>query len=105
MRARTLEEAHAICDRNANGKTGERDPKAPLVWDRQTATTIVTACGTYRINKKFSEADGAEGYFLELCQTPTSAAKHIGGPFFLPRDARHAAQCHKNGMALQADLA
>jgi hypothetical protein len=103
--ARTIEEAHAICERNRNGKTGERDPKAPLEWDRETATTITSSCGRYRLNLKFSEEDGAKGWFLELCQTPTSAAKHVGGPYLLARDARHAAQCHKDGMALQADLA
>jgi len=75
-----------------------------LVWDRETATTIVTTCGTYRINRKFSEADGFEGYFLELCPTPTSAAKHVAGPFFMPRDARRAAQDHFDGIPLQADL-
>lgn len=105
MRARTIEEARAICRRNAKGKTGERDPKAPLEWDRETMTTIITTCGRYRLNKKFSPDDGAEGWFLELCPTPTSAAKHIAGPFLLPRDGRHAAQLHANGHALQADLA
>lgn len=75
-----------------------------LLWDRETATTIITTCGTYRINRKFSEAEGAEGYFLELCPTPTRAAKHLAGPFLLPRDARAAAQDHANGIPLQADL-
>ena len=60
-RARTIEEASAICARNANGKTGAIDPRKPLEWDRETATTIITTCGRYRLNKKFSEPDGAEG--------------------------------------------
>ena len=101
MPARTIEEARQICRRNANGHTGEPDRKRPLEWDRETATTITSSCGRYRISKRYVKDEDTEGYFLSA----TSPPKHIAGPFLLPRDARDAAQCHANGEPLQADLA
>jgi hypothetical protein len=100
VKARTLEEAHQICKRNANGKTGERDPKIPLQWDRETVTTIVSDCGRYRISRRYVKDEDLEGWFLSSISPP----KHIAGPFLLPKDARDAAQRHANGEPLQADL-
>jgi hypothetical protein len=75
-----------------------------LAWNRETATTIVSQCRTYRICRQFVKEDGAEGYFLTLCATPTAPNRHLSGPFLLPRDAREAAQRHADGIPLQADL-
>ncbi len=100
-RARTIEEASAICARNANGKTGAPDPRRPLEWDRETANSITSNCGRYRITKRYVKDEDTEGFFL----SSTSPPKHLAGPFLLPRDARDAAQRHANGEPLQADLA
>ncbi len=101
MKPRTIEELSAVCRRNANGKTGAPDPRAALTWDRETATTITSSCGRYRISKRYVKEEDLEGYFLSSCSPP----KHIAGPFLFPKDAREAAQRHARGEPLQADLA
>jgi|HubBroStandDraft_6_1064221.scaffolds.fasta_scaffold216534_6 hypothetical protein len=79
---------------------------APLEWNRETATTIMSACRTYRISKmEDPKNEGVYGYELSLAATPTSANKHLSGLFFSPKEARDAAQRHKDGIPLQADLA
>jgi hypothetical protein len=84
----------------------DRTPaKRELSWDHETARTMIDSTGTYRITKKVDEELGVQGYSLELCATPTSPPRHLCGPFLLPRDARAAAQAHKDGVPLQADLA
>jgi hypothetical protein len=75
-----------------------------LEWDRESATTIKSSCGTYRICRVFHKGDDAEGFNVTLCATPTAPNRHLSGPFLLPRDAREAAQRHADGIPLQADL-
>lgn len=78
----------------------------PLEWQRETMNTIVSTCGTYRIVKREDPTNaGVYGYTLQLAPTPTSAPKSLTGPLFLPKDAREAAQMHKDGVPLQANLA
>jgi len=83
------------------------DPKGqkPLLWNRESVNTIVSECRRYRISRMYVKDEDIEGYFLSSVATPTSAPKHIAGPFLLPRDARQAAQDHANGILMQADLA
>ncbi len=101
MKARTIEEASAICTRNANGKTGERDPRRPLTWDRETINTLVSDCGRYRLIRRHVEEVGTEGWFVALCDPP----RHLSGPYLRPEAAREAAQMHARGEPIQADLA
>jgi hypothetical protein len=69
-------------------------------------TTIVSECRTYRISKmEDPQNKGIYGYSLSLCATPTAPNIHLCGPFLIPKDAREAAQRHKDGQPLQADLA
>ena len=75
-----------------------------LTWNRETATTIVSECRRYRIAKMYVKDEDLEGYFLSSVATPTSAPKHLAGPFLLPRDAREAAQMHADGVPIQAPL-
>src|SRR5271170_4018315 len=102
---KTLEQVREQIRRNFPSDTAQSSQKRELVWNRETATTIVSSCGTYRINRMFVKAEETEGYFLQLAPTPTAAAKHLAGPFLIPRDAREAAQMHADGLPLQADLA
>jgi hypothetical protein len=102
----TLAEASAICKRNAHGKSGTSTPDHPLEWNRETMHTITSRCHTYRIVKQEDpKNEGIFGYSLTLAATPTSAPKHLCGPFLYPKDARDAAERHRRGEPLQADLA
>ncbi len=75
-----------------------------LTWDRENASSIISSCGVYRISKLYVKDEDCEGYVLSLRSTPTSAPRHLSGPFLFPRDARDAAQRHADGEPLQADL-
>jgi hypothetical protein len=74
-----------------------------LEWNRETANTITSACGRYRIVK---HSDGAQTfeYSVWSIASTTQAPKKITGPFVTPKEAREAAQDHANGMPMQADL-
>lgn len=103
----TLEEVQARIRKNfpTRGRQAQSGAqRQKLEWNRETGTTIITSCGTYRISKLYVKDEDLEGYFLSLAATPTSAPKHLSGPFLLPRDAREAADRHVNGEPLQADL-
>jgi hypothetical protein len=100
----TLEEVRAKIRKNFP-QAGSDAKRQKLLWDWETARTIIDSTGTYRITKKMDEEVNVVAYSLELCATPTSPPKHLCGPFLLPRDARDAAQRHANGEPLQADLA
>lgn len=106
MSTLTLEEVRVRIKRNfpTEARSAAQRQKL-LTWDRETITTIKSSCGRYRISKQYVKEEDCEGYFLSLCATPTSAPKHLSGPFLLPRDAREAAQLHASGEPLQADLA
>lgn len=100
----TLEEVRAKIQRNMPKETQSAKPKR-LEWDRETAQTIVSACGTYRISRMEDPHNpGIYGFGLWLAPTPTSASKHLSGPYFTAKDARDAAQAHVNGEPLQAHL-
>lgn len=101
----TFEEVRARIQRNIpKGSTPRSDRE--LQWERETASTIVSLCGRYRISKMEDPKNpGIFGFGLALCATPTSAPKHLSGPFFSAKDAREAAQAHLRGEPLQADLA
>jgi hypothetical protein len=99
----TIDEIRQKIRNNFPKDTQSRRDK-PLVWNRETATTIVSECRRYRISKMYVKDEDLEGYFLSSVATPTQAPKHIAGPFLLPRDAREAAQMHADGVPLQADL-
>jgi hypothetical protein len=86
-------------------QAGSDAKRQKLIWDWETARTIIDSTGVYRITKKIDEELHVTGYSLELCATPTSPPRHLSGPFLLPRDARDAAEAHRNGEPLQADLA
>ncbi len=67
--------------------------------------SIVSSCGTYRISKmEDPDNPGLCGFRLDLCATPASASKFIVGPVLLMRDAKEAADRHRNGEPLQACL-
>ena len=104
MSTLTLEQVREKIKRNFPDQT--RSPKEKLLeWNRATATTILSACGTYMIHKQEDPTNpGLWGYSLALCPTPTSPARHLCGPLLHPKDAREAAQDHCNGLALQATL-
>jgi hypothetical protein len=99
----TLEEIQQRIKRNYPSPERQAIRKI-LTWDRETATTIKSSCGTYRICRVFQKGDDAEGFNVTLCATPTAPNRHLSGPFLLPRDAREAAQRHADGIPLQADL-
>src|SRR5271168_1158593 len=100
----TLEEVRSRI--RGNFPSGQSAPRPKfLTWDRETASTIKSSCGTYRICRRYVKDEDLEGYFLTLCATPTAPNIHLSGPFLLPRDAREAAQLHADGQPLQADLA
>jgi hypothetical protein len=84
---------------------GSDAKRQKLQWDHETARTMIDATGTYRITKKMDEELNVTGYWVELCATSTSAPRSLSGPYLMPRDARDAAQAHKDGLPLQADLA
>jgi hypothetical protein len=89
-----------------NFPQGPSSPKRTLVWNRETAHTLITTCATYRISKMEDPKNkGLIGYALSLAPTPTSKAKHLCGPLVTAKDCREAAQRHANGEPLQADLA
>ena len=85
---------------------GASSLKRKLVWNRETAHTLITSCATYRISKMEDPKNkGLFGYALSLAPTATSAAKHLCGPLVTAKDCREAAQRHVDGEPLQADLA
>lgn len=84
-----------------NFPKGAIKPSGLLTWNRETATTIVSSCGRYRISERYVKDEDCKAFFLSSCSPP----KHISGPYLIPRDAREAAQSHANGEPLQADLA
>jgi hypothetical protein len=98
---KTLEQVREQIRKNFPQGTGQRSRCAPITWNRETGTTIVSSCGRYRISRRYVKDEDTEGYFLSSCSPP----KHISGPYLIPRDAREAAQAHANGEPLQADLA
>lgn len=101
----TFEKVREKIKRNMPGQTQSAKPKC-LEWSRETAMSIVSTCGKYRIAKMEDPANpGIFGYGLALAATSTSPPRHISGPFLLPKDARDAAEDHRNGIPLQADLA
>jgi hypothetical protein len=101
---KTLEEIRQKIKRNFPQK-GQSSLKRELIWNRETAHTLVTSCATYRISKMEDPHNpGLFGYALSLAPTPTSVAKHLCGPLLTARDAREAAQRHVDGEPLQADL-
>lgn len=85
-------------------QTGSDAKRQKLEWNRETMTTLISTCGTYRISRVSDSETETINYFVELAPTPTSAPKRIAGPYHLAKDARHAAQCHSEGIAMQADL-
>jgi hypothetical protein len=102
---RTLEQIRQKIRNNFPKETQSRR-EIRLEWNRESMTTVVSTCRTYRISKMEDPLNkGVYGYALSLVATPTTPNKHLSGPFLLPRDARSAAQAHHDGMPLQADLA
>lgn len=104
---RTLEQVRAQIQRNFPTQAQSDAKRQKLLeWNRETMSTIVTSCGTYRIAKMEDPMNtGVYGYSLMLTPTPTASPKHLCGPFLIPKDAREAAQRHADGLPLQADLA
>jgi hypothetical protein len=103
---KTLEQIREQIRRNFPSDTAQSSHPRQLTWNRETATTIVSSCGTYRISRKEDPGNkGLWGYALELSQTPTAKARHLCGPMVLAKDCREAAQRHLEGLPLQADLA
>jgi hypothetical protein len=102
----TMEEVRERIKRNfpAEAQSAAKRQKL-LAWNRETVNTITSECGRYRISRMYVKDEDCEGYFLSTIATPTSASKHIAGPFLIPRDAREAAQMHADGIPIQADLA
>jgi len=104
MSTLTLEQVREKIKRNFPDQARSAKQKL-LEWNRATATTILSGCGTYMIYKQEDPTNpGIWGYSVSLCPTPTSEARHLSGPFLLPKDARQAAQDHANGIPLQATL-
>jgi hypothetical protein len=102
---RTLEEIRQKI-RNNFPKEAQSRREIRLEWNRESMNTVVSTCRTYRISKvEDAHNKGVFGYALSLVATPTSANRHLSGPFLIPRDARDAAQRHADGLPLQADLA
>jgi hypothetical protein len=103
----TIEQIRAKIRRNFPDQTqSDAQRQKPLAWNRETMTTIVSECRTYRISKmEDPQNKGVYGYTLTLVATPTSPNRHLCGPLLLPKDCREAAQRHKDGLPLQADLA
>lgn len=102
---RTLEEIRQKIRNNFPKETQSRR-EIPLRWNRETMHTMTSECRTYRISKmEDPQNPGVFGYELSLPATPTSAPKHLAGPFLIPKDARDAAEAHRRGEPLQADLA
>jgi hypothetical protein len=100
----TLEQVRAKIRRNYD-PAAKPKPKT-LQWNRETMHTMITSCGTYRIAKQEDPTNaGCYCFSLSLALTPTSGARHLCGPFLIPKDAREAAQRHADGLPLQADLA
>lgn len=102
---KTLEEVRQKIKRNFP-KEAQSSLKRELVWNRETVHSLITSCATYRISKMEDPHNpGLYGYALSLAATPTSAAKHLCGPFITAKECREAAQRHMNGEPLQANLA
>lgn len=83
---------------------GESDAKRQklLTWDRETAITIVSSCGRFRISK----AKLGEKFEYSAFTTPgPGPSRKIAGPFDTPKAARDAMQDYVNGQPMQADLA
>lgn len=103
----TLEDVRERIKRNFPTEAqSDAKRQKPLHWNRETMNTITSDCHTYRIVKQEDpHNEGVYGYNLTLAATPTSPPRHLCGPFFIPKDAREAAQRHADGLPLQADLA
>lgn len=102
---KTLEEIRQKIKRNFPQQS-DSSLKRELIWNRETAHTLITSCATYRISKMEDPHNkGLFGYALSLAPTASSPAKHLCGPFPIAKDCREAAQRHANGEPLQADLA
>jgi hypothetical protein len=102
----TIEEIRKKIQRNFPSEAQSDRRSEALVWNRETAVTIVSSCGTYRISKMEDPTNkGLFGYALALAPTPTAAAKHLCGPLITARECREAADRHRKGEPLQADLA
>ena len=100
----TLEQVREKIRRNYD-PDAKHKPKI-LQWNRETMHTLITSCGTYRIARQEDPTNaGCYGFSLSLAPTPTSGARHLCGPFLIPKDAREAAQRHADGLPIQADLA
>ncbi len=86
-------------------KEDQTQSRREIRWARETTNSIVSSCGTYRISKmEDPDNPGLCGFRLDLCATPASASKFIVGPVLLMRDAKEAADRHRNGEPLQACL-
>jgi hypothetical protein len=97
-----MEEVRAKIRKNFPAKHKVRD--GTLRWDRESASAIVSECGTYRISRHEDRKLDVTSYFVWLAPTPTSGPEKIAGPFTRPKDARDAAQAYQNGEPMQQDL-
>jgi len=98
----TIEEVRAKIRKNFPKEGGSRD--GTLKWERETATTIISLCGTYRCSRHYDKKQDIESWWTALCTTSTAAGRNIAGPFDHPRQARQAAQDYQNGEPMQQDL-
>lgn len=102
---RSLEEIRQKIRRNFPQQS-DSSLKRKLIWNRETAHTLISSCATYRISTMEDPHNkGLFGYALSLAPTVSSPAKHLCGPFPIAKDCREAAQRHLDGEPLQADLA
>lgn len=104
----TIEQVRAKIRRNfpnagAARSDGHSPAEAPrLLWDHETAHSIVSSCGRFRISKTLVE--GEPSYTAYTTPSPTAASRKITGPWETPKACREAVQDWLDGEAMQADL-
>jgi len=99
MGTMTLEQVREKIKRNFPQQGGSAKQKL-MEWQRETTHSVVTTCGSYRLTRRDAPDGTKDCWFLSSCSPP----RHLSGPFLMARDARQAAEDHRNGMPLQADL-
>ena len=97
----TIDEVRAKIRKNFPKEGGSRD--GTLKWDRETATSMVSSCGRYRIGKA-SDGKGTFDYSAFTVPGPAGASRKIAGPYLTAKECRDAVQDFVNGEPMQAHL-
>jgi hypothetical protein len=101
----TIEQIRAKIRRNFPDQTqSDAQRQKLLTWDRETAVTIVSSCGRFRVSK-FKNGETQKFEYSAFTTPGPGPSRKVAGPFDNPKQARDAVQDYVNGQPMQADLA